>query len=395
MNYEYTKYERRYYIVLSAIIHVIALFLLFLSRQELPHFDFPHKEAEVVLIPETPIARPNTLPEMQESEKPNHKPVQEKTVDKKFDPLSAELIHGVSVLYVPETHATTSASGKVSTNISNPNTVSKKKTEPVAEHAQTNITLDADINGSDNATSHADIKKSTKKSLPKKITQKTTPIQLKKEKNIPKKEALSSTMIATMTSSSDISTEEKHNFLKVESYDIQPVQENSQEDNSEDNSSYSESSDYESSDGTRKRKLRLADLFKDLSYRPTNTQTVSSNEKDGLPTEGAPSVIVQGDIRYHSFIQAILEHINITSIFRNGHAVIIHLIRSGEVKRNLKMNLTLAKNGNVLDASILTSSGCKELDEFWCQTAQAASPFAPLPDHFKREMVRVELVTQL
>lgn len=147
----------------------------------------------------------------------------------------------------------------------------------------------------------------------------------------------------------------------------------------------------DTSDGMRRRKLTLADLFKNLpnTYLPSSSSE-SHQEGDG---DRAPAVIVQGDIRYHSFISAVVEHINATSIHNNGPSIIRGLLAQGDIKQNLQMSITLEKSGKVLDARVLVSSGCHALDTFWIKTAFESSPFAPLPTHFKRDMVRVELVT--
>lgn len=397
--------NRQEYLALSCIMHLIALLLLSLQQKNLP--EVPQRS----LNDTTNTHIISTKKKLFESSK-------DRTQKNQIDPLSAPLINPPCILYKPGGGKKSSVSqessssqpkkvkgsleGKVTgdtlqdpgiktgdttqqvSSTTQEHTVSKTASEQ-SSAVQTTINQDTVL---ESTFSHGAVQRDHESPIATPtitpITASTflhsqEPLTTEKQSKIPQKKQLPIQKKSTQKKAFS-SVEQKAVSLAVDKIIEAP-----------ESSSVSPTASTTQGDGTRKRKLILSDLFKDLSQFQFYTSQTDQNSTG----DGAPAVIVQGDIRYHSFVTSIVEHINSTSKHRNGDTIIRSLIQAGTIKQNLKLSITLEKSGKVLDARTLVSSGCPQLDSFWVTTAYEASPFAPLPAHFKRDMVRVELVTQL
>ena len=355
-------YEKSECLALSFIIHVILLLLASLHQEKLSRDISPdYNPIEIITT--------------QQSTKPSDRDQSDQSC---IDPLSAPLINAPCILYKGgggrKTADTSSSSGEI-----------LKKVK---------VSLEGEIEGDTLKNTQTSTYVNKEEQAPSEIPKTTEPSP---QHSSISSEVSSTPSIATISSPSFLHSNEPIASKKeiVPELFSDTLQQKEQKTGLRVETVFETSGPKteEAGDGTRKRKLTLSDLFKNLSS--SSFLPSSENIEESGDGSGAPAVIVQGDIRYHSFMSSIVDHINSTSKHRHGNAIIGKLIQSGTIKQNLKLSITLAKNGSVLDARTLISSGCPELDTFWITTAREASPFAPLPDHFKRNMVRVELTTQL
>lgn len=358
-------YEKSECLALSCIVHVILLLLASLHQEKLST-NLPTSST----VPEISLVHP-TIPSPRAEQSP---------AEPLIDPLSAPLINAPCILYkgggAQKTTDTHSPSEQILKKVKASLEGNTEEDMIKNNEATTNEATTSDIAEKSSHSETAESIESPQQHSPVNSETSSTPViaTISSPSFLHSNEPISHDQTLTSTSSSD---KEKMTGLKVETVFETSTQKKE-----------------ETGDGTRKRKLRLSDLFKNLSSLPLVPSYLQDTQEDG-DGSGAPAVIVQGDIRYHSFVGGIVDHINSTSKHRNGDAIVGKLIQSGTIKQNLKMSITLQKSGKVLDARILISSGCPQLDSFWIATAYDASPFAPLPSHFKRDMVRVELATQL
>lgn len=139
--------------------------------------------------------------------------------------------------------------------------------------------------------------------------------------------------------------------------------------------------------GLRNKKLMLEDLFKDLL--PANTTHDENTTADGM------LIISQGDMKYYSFLQKFITHINQVFSFHGGPALAHTWTRKGVLSKNAALSVVIDKQGKVLDAKITQSSGYKPFDELSLKTVYQASPFPPIPDRLQHDKVRVDLASYL
>ena len=149
----------------------------------------------------------------------------------------------------------------------------------------------------------------------------------------------------------------------------------------------------EKSNDLRAYKLTLADLFKDLSSAGALTGKDQSSQEG--QTDGDMLIIGQGDMKYYSFLQKFVTHINQVFSFYGGPDKVKNWINKGFIKNDTHLSITIDKNGKVLSALITQSSGCKAFDELSLQTINQASPFPPIPDRLGHQKVRVDLSSYL
>lgn len=149
----------------------------------------------------------------------------------------------------------------------------------------------------------------------------------------------------------------------------------------------------EKSSDLRAYKLTLADLFKDLAL---SNSAVGNDElsQDG-DADGNMLIIGQGDMKYYSFLQKFVTHINQVFSFYGGPDKVKNWINKGFIKNDTHLSITIDKGGKVLAAIITQSSGCKAFDELSLQTINQASPFPPIPDRLGHQKVRVDLSSYL
>jgi len=135
----------------------------------------------------------------------------------------------------------------------------------------------------------------------------------------------------------------------------------------------------------RKRQLTLADLFKDM---PHTLKQITSEGK-----EGEELVIVQGDMKYYSFLKQFLNHINEVFAFHGGPQKLFALVQSGRVKQSAGLSVIIDKQGKVINKKLMKTTGCSQADGLLLDAIESASPFPPVPHHFGHEQVRVELIS--
>lgn len=347
-----SSFQKRECILLSCVLHGVLLLLLSLHQTQFLSLT-PKKSTPVVVYQKAqPIQPP---------------------APKKIDPLTAPLLEVPCVLYRPGDPTSSLKKGGVKTPI--------PTTPPLPNE---NKTLNID-----------------KKTHVEPLSQSKSSDADYVKKDVAKNFTKTSQASDNTTQSQVIDTVKSATFLDTKPVELPIKKENTTNDTTialtmdriVDTTPSSQKTDSQNeTNDLRKKKLTIADLFKNLSTTLPLHSISSEDEGEG---QGAPAVIVQGDIRYHSFTKELLENINSTSKCNNNGARIRSLYAAGKIKQNLKLSITLAKSGKVIDARILVSSGCQEFDDYWVATAYQSSPFAPLPSHFKRDMVRVELVTQL
>jgi len=139
--------------------------------------------------------------------------------------------------------------------------------------------------------------------------------------------------------------------------------------------------------GLRNKKLTLQDLFKDLL--PASDANNENTTADGM------LIISQGDMKYCSFLQKFITHINQVFSFHGGPALAHQWARQGNLKKNAALSVVIDKQGKVLDAKITQSSGYNLFDELSLKTVYQSSPFPPIPDRLKHDKVRVDLSSYL
>ncbi len=144
----------------------------------------------------------------------------------------------------------------------------------------------------------------------------------------------------------------------------------------------------------RKNKLTLADLFKDLSSPLGFPDSIDNNSQDG-ELNANMLVINQGDMKYYSFLEKFITHINQVFSFHNGPNQARQWAQQGLLKNNTNLTIIIDKKGNVLAAEILQSSGYAPFDKLSLKTIYLASPFPPIPDRLGHQKIRVNLSSYL
>ena len=147
-------------------------------------------------------------------------------------------------------------------------------------------------------------------------------------------------------------------------------------------------SDVKSGSSLQKRALTLEDLFRTL---PHLTQERTEQGIDGKET----LIITQGDMKYYSFLKDFIQHMNNTFNFDNGPQKMEEWMRKKLLVRNTALSIVIDKKGAVQSVKVTASSGFEPFDKLAVATVYKASPFAPVPDHFKQDLVRVELTSTL
>lgn len=147
-------------------------------------------------------------------------------------------------------------------------------------------------------------------------------------------------------------------------------------------------SEAKSTSALQKRALTLADLFRTL---PHLTGERTEQGVDGKET----LIITQGDMKYYSFLKDFIQHMNNTFNFDDGPQKMEEWMRKKLLIRNTALSIVIDKQGAVQSVKVTASSGFEPFDELAVATVYKASPFAPVPDHFKQDMVRVELTSTL
>lgn len=356
-------YEKSEYLLLSCVIHFLLLLFLSLHKQNLP-LPYPKKNVHII-----PVHSPTLSPE---------KPAPQLEEKKQLEYEEIPFLDAPCVLYKPG-----SANSSSLESASTPPPFTKQEVKVSLEDTTLEDNAPLKSSTSTNTPEMKDSSSDNKKE--DKHPPLATNVQATKDIN----HAVKNTVVTQVTTPTMLTTE-LSNFSLQELSGLNEAPPKDSTTFSVNKIIQSESSSSTTSDGTRKRKLTLSDLFKDLGSTPLHNVLYQSDQ--GQQGEGAPALIVQGDIRYHSFINALLEHINSTFIHRNGREFINAAAQAGKFKKQLlSFTLTLAKNGKVLDARIAPSSGSPEVDKFFIDTAYEASPFAPLPNHFKRDVVKIEL----
>lgn len=137
----------------------------------------------------------------------------------------------------------------------------------------------------------------------------------------------------------------------------------------------------------RSRQLELADLFKSMPHYP-QTEGHSNGTTDQL-------LVVQGDMKYYSFFNQFLNHINQVFAFHGGPEKLSGYIQSGKRLKNAGLFVIIDQQGKVLSRSITSSSGYAPADALILQVVDLASPFPPVPQHFNHKTVRIELISMI
>lgn len=143
---------------------------------------------------------------------------------------------------------------------------------------------------------------------------------------------------------------------------------------------------YEDNGDLRSKKLTLADLFKSL--------LPPQEKSDNVTTDGM-LIISQGDMKYYSFLQKFITHINQVFAFHGGPAQVRNWLQKGFLQKNTALSIIIDKKGSVLDVDITQSSGYIPFDELSIKTVHQASPFPPIPDRIGHDKVRVDLSSYL
>jgi hypothetical protein len=121
---------------------------------------------------------------------------------------------------------------------------------------------------------------------------------------------------------------------------------------------------------------------------PHTLKQIASEGKDGEEL-----VIVQGDMKYYSFLKQFLKHINEVFTFHGGPQKLIALAQSGSIKQSAGISVIINKKGAVIDKKLVKTTGCPQADLLLLNAIESASPFPPVPHHFGHEQVRVELIS--
>jgi TonB family protein len=137
--------------------------------------------------------------------------------------------------------------------------------------------------------------------------------------------------------------------------------------------------------GLRKRRLTLSDLFRTMPHL-MNKLSKESEQGDQL-------VVVQGDMKYYTFLKVFLTHINQVFAFHGGPQKMHDFAQDGKLKKNAGLSVVIDRQGKVLSHAITHSSGHQPADELITQAVDLASPFPPVPPHFTHKTVRIELVS--
>lgn len=143
--------------------------------------------------------------------------------------------------------------------------------------------------------------------------------------------------------------------------------------------------DSHDADGIRRRRLTLADLFKNMPHL-MNKLSQESGDGDQL-------VVVQGDMKYYSFLKIFLSHINQVFAFHGGPQKMHTFAQSGKLHRNAGLNVVIDREGKVLSRTLTHSSGHEPADQLILEAIDLANPFPPVPSHFTHKTVRIELVS--
>ena len=63
----------------------------------------------------------------------------------------------------------------------------------------------------------------------------------------------------------------------------------------------------------------------------------------------------------------------------------IRLYGKAKMKGSAKVKLTIAQSGLLIESKLISSSGDKEVDEFWQKILNLSAPFPPLPKHYEKD----------
>ena len=137
----------------------------------------------------------------------------------------------------------------------------------------------------------------------------------------------------------------------------------------------------------RSRQLELADLFRTMPHHAKTEGNNAGNTEQLL--------VVQGDMKYYSFFNQFLNHINQVFAFHRGPEKLSSYIQSGKQLKNAGLFVIIDQQGKVLSRSITSSSGYAPADALILQVVDLASPFPPVPQHFNHKTVRIELISMI
>ncbi len=145
--------------------------------------------------------------------------------------------------------------------------------------------------------------------------------------------------------------------------------------------------EYVSDNSGRKRRLTLADVFKQLPtlYSPTGHGHPRGVE-NGVDT-GDVLIIAQTDFRFYGFFTNILAHLNNAFAFHRQE-----MDPAWNFAKNLRVDVIVDKKGYVQDVIIAQSSGLQSLDHFIKKVTLAASPLPPVPASLSQKTFRLKLI---
>ncbi len=137
----------------------------------------------------------------------------------------------------------------------------------------------------------------------------------------------------------------------------------------------------------RKRRLTLADVFKQLPtlYSPTGHGHPRGVE-NGVDT-GDALIIAQTDFRFYGFFTNVLAHLNNTLAFHRQE-----MDPSWNFSKMIHVDVIVDKKGYVQEVLITQSSGVQSLDHFIKKITHAASPLPPVPASLSHKTFRLKLI---
>ncbi len=137
----------------------------------------------------------------------------------------------------------------------------------------------------------------------------------------------------------------------------------------------------------------LADLFKN-AHKAFAHETVPLTSHDGGGGPSGQIVISEGSLKYYSLWSKFLTHLNDAARFnrRGGkNQEVQHWLNSGLIKKEALFAIDIDKKGQVINVTLLSSSGHTPFDQLCISDIWSAVPYPPLPDSLGRPTARFQV----
>lgn len=141
------------------------------------------------------------------------------------------------------------------------------------------------------------------------------------------------------------------------------------------------------------KELSLADLFKNAQKAVAHDAAMLTSQDGG----GGPSgqiVITEGSLKYYSLWSKFLSHLNDAARFNRRGGInqqVQQWLQTGLIKKEALFAIDVNKKGQVINVTLLSSSGHTPFDTLCISDIWSAVPFPPLPDSIDRPTARFQV----